>query len=289
MDTSAQLYEHEATGWRAGVYDDVKRTFRAPVVNWIFRTSMANEPEFTRYAWGQVKPLFGTRGFARFSVRYRDAVLSELSDRPAYRRVDTGLSPAEFAELRGQLATFDVVAPRLAVLFETVDRALHGDPVGDAPTDERAATRPFPPWLDADRGRPPTMVDAPPETLDATVDDVREFHGLEGDLPSIYRCLAQWPPFLDTLWSDVEPVVEDPAFDRACERTSELVSEFVAGAPYTPRLAPADLRDLGLADDAIDGVQRLFRQFNAGAVETVLPALSLYAASVDAEGERSLC
>ncbi|WP_254536514.1 halocarboxylic acid dehydrogenase DehI family protein [Halomarina litorea] len=288
MDTSKQLYEHEATGWRRGVYDDVKRTFRAPIVNWIFRTVMANDPEFTRYAWGQVKPLFDTRGFARFSVRYRDAVLSELDDAPAYRRAETGLSPAEFAEARGQLATFDVVAPRLAVLFGTMDRALQGDPVGDSPLDERATTAPFPDWLDADRGRPPTMVDSAPESLDSTVEAVREFHGLGGDLPSIYRCLAQWPAFFETLWADVEPTLEGAGFDRACERTSDLVDEFVAGAPYRPRLAPEDLRGIGMEDDAIGDVQGLFHQFNTGAVETVLPALPVFAASVDAAGERSL-
>ena len=288
MDTSEQLYEHAATGWRRGVYDDIKRTLRAPVVNWIFRTAMANEPAFTRYAWGQVKPLFETRGFARFSVRYRDAVLSELDDPPAYRRADTGLSPAEFAELRGQLATFDVVAPRLAVLFEATDRSLHGEPVGDAPPDERATTGPFPDWLDADRGRPPTMVDSAPAELDSTVEGIREFHGLEGSLPSIYRCLAQWPTFLETLWGDFGPVFEGAGFDRACERTSDLVDEFVAGAPYHPRLAPEDLRGVGMDDDAIEGVQSLFRRFNTGPIETVLPTLPAFASSVDAVGERSI-
>ncbi len=288
MDTSKQLHEHAADGWRRGVYDDVKRTFRAPVVNWIFRTAMANEPEFTRYAWGQVKPLFETRGFARFSVRYRDAVLSELDGLPAYRPVGADLSPTEFAEARGQLATFDIVAPRLAVLFEAMDRALHGDPVGDAPADERAATAPFPAWLDADRGRPVAMVDSTPDSLDSTVESIRDFHGLGDDLPSIYRSLANWPPFLATLWDDVEPVLRGAGFDRARERTSDLVDEFVAGAPYTPRLAADDLRGIGMEDDAIDDVQGLFRQFNSGAVETVLPALPAFAASVDAAGERSL-
>jgi hypothetical protein len=38
MDTDSQLYEVEATGWRRGLYEDVQATFRAPIVNWIFRT-----------------------------------------------------------------------------------------------------------------------------------------------------------------------------------------------------------------------------------------------------------
>lgn len=91
MDTSAQLYETEATGWKRGLYDDIQRTFRAPIVNWIFRTTMANYPEFLCYAWGQVKPVFQTRAFGRTSVAYRDVVLSAVESAPArplpaYRR-----------------------------------------------------------------------------------------------------------------------------------------------------------------------------------------------------------
>ncbi|MFD1513287.1 halocarboxylic acid dehydrogenase DehI family protein [Halomarina rubra] len=287
MDTSQQLYESAATGWRRGLYDDVKRTFRAPVVNWIFRTATANDPEFTRYAWGQVKPVFETRGFARFSVQYRDAVLSAL-DVPAYRPSAVDLSPAEFAELRGQLATFDVVAPRLAVLFETMDRALHDDHE-PTPPDERWATRPFPDWLDRDRGSPPSMVETPPDALDETLAAIRAFHGFDDDsLPSIYRCLAQWPSFLDALWADVEPLVESDAFETARRDTADLTDAFVSSTPYRPRLAPDDLRGVGMDDDAIEGVQGLFRRFNTGPVETVLPALPAFAATVDAAGERSL-
>jgi hypothetical protein len=113
MDTSRQLREHAATGRQRGLDDDIQHTYRAPIVNWIFRTVMANEPEFLRYAWGQAKPVFGTRGFARLTVAYRDAVRSALSV-PAYRRVDVGVSPAEYRELRGQVATHHGLGPRLA-------------------------------------------------------------------------------------------------------------------------------------------------------------------------------
>ncbi|MFC6990233.1 halocarboxylic acid dehydrogenase DehI family protein [Haloplanus sp. GCM10025708] len=152
MDTSRQLYEREATGWKRGLYDDVQHTFRAPIVNWIFRTLTANEPEFTRYLWGQVKPMFETAAFGRYTISYRDSVLSAVEDRhdlPVYRRETVGLSPAEYREAGAQLATFDVVIPRLAVLFETVDRLLQGGDVGTSPATDRAAAAPMPDWLTA--------------------------------------------------------------------------------------------------------------------------------------------
>lgn len=177
MDTSKQLYEIDATDWQRGVYEDIKRTFRAPIINWIFRTAMANHPHFLRYAWGQLKPLFGTQAFARYSVAYRDIILSELEDAfeiPTYRCTEIGIAPSEYDELHEQLATFDVVAPRLALLFETMDRVLHDGDVSTDPEATRAATAPFPKWLDMARGRQPTMIaaDAIPNELDESISSI---------------------------------------------------------------------------------------------------------------------
>ncbi|PSQ09437.1 hypothetical protein BRC93_12810 [Halobacteriales archaeon QS_5_70_15] len=292
MDTSRQVYELEATGWRRGLYDDIQHTFRAPIVNWIFRTAVANLPEFTRYAWGQVKPLFGTRQFAAFSVEYRDTVLAAMEEEggslPTLRKPDTGLLPAEYAALHGQVATFDVVAPRLAVLFETVDRALHDEPVGTDPPDERTTTAPLPQDLDRDRGLPPTMADDVPDGVADTVGEIRAFHGFGGDdLPSIYRCLLQWPGYLEPAWDALEPRLEGAGFEAACERSSELVESFVDRAPYRPALGQGALEAAGVGDAGEDA-RELFRSFNSGPVETVLPALPVWASTVGAEGERSL-
>lgn len=294
MDTSKQVYELDANGWQRGVYDDITTTFRAPIVNWIFRTLMANNPAFTRRMWGRVKPVFTTRAFGEFSVAYRDAVLTAVEESmvlPTYRADELALSPVDYAELRGQLATFDVVAPRLAVLFEGLDRSLHGETLGGSPADTRATTAPLPPWLDRDRGRPATMVSVAeiPADVTDTVDDIQAFHGFDADsLPSIYRCLAQWPDFLNTSWTDLDATVRGPAFDEACDRTGTLVDEFVRGMAFDPGVTPETLSTWGLDDDRISALQDLFTEFNGGPVATVLPAIPLFAATVDAEGERSM-
>lgn len=293
MDTDRQIYEMDATGWQRGLYDDIKHTFCAPIVNWIFRTTMANNPDFLRYAWGQVKPLFETRAFGEASVRYRDGILSTLEEAaslPTYRRDELDLAPAEFHELRGQLATFEVVAPRLTVLFEVMDRGLHDEPIGSNLADRRAATAPLPAWLDRERGSPPTMIAAesvPPE-LDETIAAIREFHGLDDGLPSIYRCLAQWPRFLQPAWAGLADVFESTAFEEACTAGREVVEEYVDASPYQPAIAPADLARRGFDDETIADVQNLFRSFNRGPIETVIPALPVWTHAVDAGGERSV-
>jgi hypothetical protein len=291
MDRSEQLYEIEATGWKRGVYDDIRTTLRAPFVNWIWRSLMANHPRFCGYLWSQVKPLFETRAFARFSVEYRDAVLSTIEakvDVPVYRLDDIDVAPGEYTEIREQLATFDVVSPRLAVLFRVGNRVLHDDSVGDRPATDRAATAPFPDWLDSGRGRTPSMV--PMDELSGSVAETalafQQFHGFEEGLPSIYRCLAQWPPLFETLWRDLGPVLESETYETACNRADERIDAFVEAIPYTPRLEPAALRMRGYDDDLLEDVQELFREFDEERVDDVFPGLHLWAATVDVVGER---
>ncbi|WP_408957493.1 halocarboxylic acid dehydrogenase DehI family protein [Natrinema sp. 74] len=293
MDRSKQLYEQDATDWQRGMYEDIKTTFRAPIVNWYFRSLTANEPAFTRYLWGQLKPLFQTRAFGRYAVSYRDTVLSAIEDGPAdlprYRRADTALRPAEWRELRGQLATFDVVAPRLALTFAVCDRAMHGD-LPDANPEGAPSTAPLPPWLDRDRGQSVTMLEAGdvPGDLSETVDEIRAFHGLEEGLPSIYRCLAQWPGYLEPAWTDLEPILESEAFERGCRDADAVVDGHLEELPYTPRLSPNDLAEQGFDDETIDDIQHYVRAFNRGAVSKVLQTIVTYAATLDAGGERSL-
>lgn len=293
MDRSRQLYEIEATGWKRGLYDDVKRTCRAPIVNWIFRTTMANYPEFLRYAWGQVKPAFETARFGQFSITYRDTILTTLEEEtslPTYRRDELEIAPAEYGELRGQLATYDIVAPRLAVLFELVDRALSAEPIGTDPDRSRAATAPLPDWLDTDRGRPPTMIafDETPEELSDVVPAIQSFHGLDEGLPSIYRTLAQWPAFLVPMWDDLEPILESDAFSTVVTEARAAVTDYVDSLPYVPQLDPDSLDRRGIDETAIEALRELFRDFNQGPIETVVPTLPVYATTVDAVGVRSI-
>ncbi|WP_416838798.1 halocarboxylic acid dehydrogenase DehI family protein [Haloferax sp. DFSO52] len=291
IDVSKQVYESEATGWQRGLYDDLKTTFHAPVVNWFFRTLMANQPAFFRYAWGQLKPAFETRAFAQYEVTYRDTVLSILEDDhalPQYTPSAVGVSPAEFREAHGQLATLDTMAPRLAFVFELLDTALSGEQIGSSPSEEWAATAPFP-TLDRQQSRSVTMIpfEDVPDSLADTVTAIREYHGFDSGLPTIYRSLAQWPSLLDTMWDDLESVLESTAFEAACVSSWSHAEAHVSSLPYTPRLAPADLREIDLTDDDVAALQGLADQFRHGPVETVLPAVTLYANVLGASGPRN--
>lgn len=292
VDTKRQLYESEATGWKRGLYESITETFRAPIINWIFRTTVANYPDFVRYMWGQVAPVFRTEAFARYTIAYRDAVLTAVEERlsiPVYRCEQLPPGPAEYHQLRGQLATFDVVGPRLAVLFALLDRSLSGEPVGTDVPDDPATLAPFPDHIDRDRGIPPTMAafDHPPAELEDTVAEIQAFHDLDEGLPSIYRCLVQWPGYLETVWADLGPLREPGAFDPVSAAARATVASFVESVPQTPRLSPAALRSAGFEDAVIEDVSGLFGDFNGSIADTVLPVLPVYARTVGAAGRRT--
>lgn len=294
MDPTKQLHLADATGWRHGLYEDVMSTFRAPIVNSIWRTLVANRPHAARHLWTAVKPLFQTRAFADFSVRYRDGVLAALEETeglegarlPTYDPADVDLSPAAFAALRGQLATFDIVAPRLAALFAVCDRALSDGSAG--PREGHAATAPAPDWLDADRGDRVTVLDsdAAREAAPDTLDSVETFHST-GFLPSIYRCLAQWPSYLETVWNDTNRLRTVGGFDAAREAAYERVEGFVERPPVAVTVTTEGLAAAGVDDpaDALSALRNTFAAFAAGA-SGVLPFLHAYAGTVDATGER---
>jgi hypothetical protein len=298
MDLTNQLHLADATGWRRGLYEDVMATFRAPIVNSIWRVLVANCPRAARHLWAAVKPTFETRAFADFSVRYRDRVLDALEgadDEPelrAYGPGDIDLSPSAFATLRGQLATFDIVAPRLAALFAVCDRALSG--AFDDPREGHAATAPAPDWLDADRGARVTVLDSDAARAAApdTVAEIDAYHGT-AFLPSIYRCAAQWPSYLERAWADFEPLRAADADDAggsfaAAERAADETVEALLDRPPVPFTVTAEsLAAAGVDDpsDALSDLQNTFAAFASG-VSGVLPVLHALAATVDATGER---
>ena len=284
IDTSAQLYDSEATGWQRGLYDDIQATFRAPVVNWIFRTLTANEPAFTRYLWAQLKPVFETRLCGEACVAYRTALREPFDDLPRYRAQELELDPWAWRELHGQLRTFDTVAPRLAVMFEFVYRSLHYEPVGVDPRTDEAATAPLPEWLEGDRGLAPTMgaFDNFDPAVEETVRSVQAFHGFDEGLPSIYRCLVQWPDAFARMWTDLEPHLDSSAFGTACAAAREVTVDLVESTPYVPQLSPDALANAGFEADTVSALRDLFDDFARGPVETVLPAVVLVAPTVGA-------
>ncbi|QLG48771.1 hypothetical protein [Natrinema halophilum] len=66
------------------------------------------------------------------------------------------------------------------------------------------------------------------------------------------------------------------------------VDDHLERLSYVPRLSPSDLAERGFDDATVGDLQNYVRSFNRGAVDAVLHAIVVYAATLDAAGERSL-
>jgi hypothetical protein len=283
MDNTKQVYMSEATGWQRGLYEDIEQI--TGLVGSIWRTLMYHEPRFVRYAWGQIKPVFQTREFAAFSIALRDNFISAAEpDLPRYDAADVDLDPSEFTELREQLSRNDFLATRYYVIHHLLHHRLHGGAVGTE-TAGYAATAPAPEEFSRVRGRPLTLL-SQDEARARIPGSPYVTPGEFGEMvPSEYRCIAQWPTFLDRAWSDLKPITETDAFETAVEDSYSLVDTFFDRLQYTPKLTPDTLAAMGFSEETIAELQELFSTFRAGG-RGVIPLSPLYAATVDAAGER---
>ncbi|MDR9382504.1 MAG: hypothetical protein RI560_12650, partial [Natronomonas sp.] len=105
-------------------------------------------------------------------------------------------------------------------------------------------------------------------------------------LPSVHRCLAQWPEYLSRAWTDIEPALRDETFDDGRAAARRVVEEYVGSLPYVPQLDADVLASRGLDEDAIEELRALFREFNRGAIETVVPSIHVFADTLRVAGRR---
>jgi hypothetical protein len=133
--------------------------------------------------------------------------------------------------------------------------------------------------------------DAAREAAPDTVADIDAHHGTTF-LPSIYRCAAQWPSYLERAWTDFEPLRAGDddsggSFAAAERAADETVDGFLERPPAPFTVTTDELAAAGVTDpaDALSDLQSTFATFASG-VSGVLPALHALAATVDATGER---
>ena len=291
MDIGRQLYESQAEGWARGIYEDIKQTFRSPVVNWIFRTLMANHPEFLRHAWGQCKPVLQTAACLDACECYRAAVRKALDASGVLFRLnaaDLGLAEAELLQLRGQLATFNRVAPLLAIWYELLHRGLHELPVGQAfDISNPASTAPAGYPAHKEICLPPVALSPAevPKSLVQVAGSISRHHAMPGRLATVHLCLAKWPGFLAAAWAELLPVLASDAYERARLNAVSAVKRLVDRVPYCPVLDSRSLRALGFAAGDLADIRSAVDYFySGGPAETVIPTLPLFAALAGAGG-----
>jgi hypothetical protein len=251
--SASEVLEEYAEGDIKGIFDDIKKTFRVPVVNTVFG-ALATEPDYLRVAWRQLHTNAQTVYFESRADDIRQFAVISMSEIGELR------TPASDASVEGVLNVFHYVGAKLLLAIA----ALRSSMLGQLP---RAAILPAAekrqvlPGIASDM---PTIemvhTDTRDERLQRIFGDIKSTSPA-GVVSSEYRAMAKWPDYLEGAWSAVKPRMSTVGYLRATRQLRWMADEAVLGLPFRVETTPHTLRHAGLSEKQIDHVRTMLDQF----------------------------
>ncbi len=248
--TVAEVPESEAAGKIKGVYDDIKSTLRTPVVGSLFR-ALAVYPDYLQVAWIGLKPNVQTVFFETRTDQLRAFAVQSL---PL-----TSAPPAPEAALQS-LDVFRYLNPKLLLVAATLKSASSGQQprLTELTRDEKRQVAPgIPRDAQAVVSGDDSAASAEPSGL---LDQMRSELGLPL-VPDEYRALAQWPDYLSGAWAAVQRLMAAPEYSRFERQLRRSCEETILALPYRIDISPHVLRQSGLSEADLDGVQRVLNTY----------------------------
>lgn len=199
-DPVPAVTEAAATGQIAVLFADIRQVLGVDVVNLVWR-HLATIEGALEWAWPTLRPLYVDGALGAEAAGLRAALaLPSLPPVPAEVFAGLGLGPPALAAIRHVLAAYD----RTNVLALIALSALLAGPAGEGGA---AAAVPAPARPRIVLPRLPTMAELSPETAAL----VTRLNGLGTRRPgailaSMYRHLADWPPYLAFAWLLLAPL-----------------------------------------------------------------------------------
>ena len=255
-----EVSEADASGRIAELYDEIRPALRSPNVNLVYRL-LANYPAYLAAAWEQIGPNIASRYLEREAERLR--ALAALDVGPAGGRLrpelsSRGISDRDLAEIRGIIDLFNYANPKNLIGISALRMAMDGRPVPGAGDVEDGRPVPEQPLPDIEV-RIVDMRSAAPDVR-AVLEEVAAAHETGEAMPSVYRALASWPPFLRASWRAVRPFVGRPEFAARVGRLVAEAERSAVGLPYPVRLSRAETEQL-VGKDAADSITEILRRF----------------------------
>lgn len=249
----AEVPEAGADAKIKGIYDDIKQTFRVPIVNLVFRV-LATHPDYLQIAWRNLKPNAQTLYFEERADELRALAASVAAG------FGQAPSPAPRDEVAPVLRVFHYVNPKLLLAVGALRSATYGlqPKLMELPSDaKRQFSSGIPEGLTEINMVDP---DTPDEHLAAIFADIKSTLGLSL-INSDYRALACWPDYLDSAWAALKPIVARPEYRQLQRDLRARTEEAVAAFPFRMDLYPHALRHSGLSEADIDAVQSTLDRF----------------------------
>ena len=214
----AEVAEHQATGRIKDIYDDIRRSTGAPMVNLVYRHMATNPPQL-EWAWGVLGPIFASgrlAGAAAALTAQHAAIEGDVIPREVLRAI--GVDETAQREIRRIIEAYNSANPMNLLALKMLARMLADPGSGDAHASVSTPRGP------AGHAAPPAL--PPPVDVDsaepATADLMRHLAGISegGDgriIPTLYRHLAHWPGFLALTAVLLGPLFRTDALDTASQ------------------------------------------------------------------------
>lgn len=258
---ASEVLEEHVEGDLKGIFGDIKKTFRVPLVNLVFG-ALATQPDYLRVAWRQLHTNVQTIYFERRADEIRRFAVASMSEIGELRTPVTDQGIAQV------LGVFHYVNPKLLLAVSALRSSMLGQVprVAILPGSEKrqiaSGVAPGMPTIE------PVDPDARNERLDRIFADIKS-SSPAGVVNSDYRALAKWPDFLEGAWAAVKPRMETPEYRRAIRQCRWMADEAVLGFPFRMDATPHTLRHAGLSEQQIDTVRTMLDQFYIALSESV--------------------
>lgn len=268
----AEIMPEQADERILTVYEDVKSTFRVPIVNFFFRV-LANYPPYLVPAWKGFSPWLRTVAFEQAADELRSNSL--LEPVPDFSSTDW-VALGDLSRIRPFTDTIHYILPKLLLIATAFHEDLRG---GIRAGDEKPHGAGIEMPREIVRGTVSIPMINPADAEDQlgeVFEAIKMRHG-HPEVATYYRSLGNWPKFLAAVWEKLAPVVRSAIYEQrkqaVLEQALRMVqpfrvksSETMAGissgesadikaicAVFRFRLVPDLLLDVSLIKAMLDG------------------------------------
>ena len=204
-DPVPSIREADATGDIAVLYDDIRATLGVPVVNLIWR-HLAVLPGGLSWAWATLKPIYANGAIAAEANALRDGLqVPTLPGLTAPALSSVGLGKADLKQINVILASYEQSnAMNIIALGALVARLEGIQTVSTRFHTTRSVSQ-----LVEGRMPPLLTLDEMSSDVRALVNGLNAVGGRAEILASMYRHLANWPPYLGLISALITPMNAD--------------------------------------------------------------------------------
>ncbi len=254
-DPVPSIREADASGEIAELYSDIRATLGVPVVNLIWR-HLAMFPGGLGWAWEALKPLYASGAIMTEAAALRDGLdIPTLPGLTVPALSAAGLSASDLKRIDMILASYERsnamnMIALAALLAGLEEMAAPLEPAETVAVDEEGVAGEMPPLL---------TLDEMDDDVRALVEALNAIGGRAEILASMYRHLANWPPYLGMISALITPFAAEGRLEPVILYViaeGRRRAEHLAGALAAPErsLEPSVRKDMRAAlNQFIDG------------------------------------